>query len=71
MNKPVKYWIRRAIVSLPLWLLLVHEADTRTRDNGDRVFDEHVGMILWTVVFVLAWSVIDYHVSQRETRRKA
>jgi hypothetical protein len=70
MNKPVRYWVRRAIVSLPLYLFFVHEADTRVYDNGERVFGDHHGAILWGVIFVLLWSAIDLTVSHRGTERK-
>lgn len=73
MNKPLRYWVRRAVVSFPLWLLLVRESDARLFDNGERVFADHEGMIVWAVVFFLCWSAVDFMVfdfrSYRQTER--
>lgn len=69
MNKPIKYWVRRAIVSLPFYFFMVHETDTRRYEDGVRVFGDHQGAILWGVIFVLLWSLIDQQVSDRQTER--
>lgn len=70
MNKSVKYWVRRAIVSLPLYLFLVHEADTRRLDDGTRVFADHIPAVLWGVVFVLVWSSLDHVIAQTTTNKE-
>lgn len=65
----MRYWVRRAVVSFPLWLFFVHESDTRVYDNGERVFLNYEGMVLWTIIFGLLWVVADLAVSDRKTRR--
>ena len=70
----LRYWVRRAVVSFPLWLYLVHEADTRRYDNGERVFLDYRPMILWTITFTLLWLsaevfIKDIRASHRETRK--
>jgi hypothetical protein len=75
MNKAVRYWVRRLVISFPLWLALVHETDTRRFDNGQRVFGDHQGMVLWGLMFILLWVSLDLYVqdmraSQRETKEE-
>jgi hypothetical protein len=62
MNKPVKYWVRRVLVSLPFYFFLVHEADTRRRADGTRVFGDHHGAIMWAMIFALLWLSLDLHI---------
>lgn len=68
MSKPLRYWVRRAVVSFPLWLLMVREADSRVFDNGERVFADHEGMILWTAIFFLVWSALDYFTNDKQSQ---
>ena len=67
MKKPLRYWVRRAVVSFPVWLFFVHEMDTRTYDNGERVFLDYEGMFWWTAIIWMIWITLDYHVSHRVT----
>lgn len=69
MSKPLRYWVRRAVVSFPLWVFFVHEADTRVFDNGDRVFGNHEGMVLWTILFFLLWSAVDTMITDKPSHR--
>lgn len=70
MNKPVKYWVRRVLLSLPLWLLMVHETDTRRYDDGRRVFADHQGMFLWGILVILLWVSLDLYVEDKRVSHR-
>lgn len=63
MDKPVRFWIRRAIVSVPFWLFLTYQSDHQRYDDGRRVFPHHQAQIIWTVAFILLWACADLFVT--------